>query len=81
MSLQVKKDMEYIDVDSCLAQHARLPLHIPLSATNHLEGLSTSLGTYCDGVHTSNASPLNPATLGNPKGDGLYITTQTTTCM
>ena len=78
MSLQVKKDMEHIDVDPYLAQSARLPLHIPLFATSHLEGISTS----CDGVHTSNASPLNPATLGNPKGDGLYsiiITTQTTT--
>ena len=78
MSLQVKKDMEHIDADPYLAQSARLPLHIPLFATSHLEGISTS----CDGVHTSNASPLNPATLGNPKGDGLYniiITTQTTT--
>jgi hypothetical protein len=72
MSLQVKKDMEYIDVDPCLAQSSRLPLHIPLLATNHLEGRSTSLGTYCDGVYTSIAAPLNSATLGNPKGDSLY---------
>lgn len=67
MSLQVKKDMENIDLDPCSAHNSHLPVHVPLFATNQLEALSTSLGTFCGGVCTGNASSLNSATLGDPK--------------
>lgn len=67
MSLQVKKDMEDVYLDPCSAHSSHLPLHVPLFTTNHLEGLSISLGTFCDGVCTGNSSPLNSTTLGSPK--------------